>query len=175
MNKKIMAGVFFFFSLCFACYSKQLVIVFKDGAEITFDMQTIESFYLKGEESPFSMFEGEWHGDKGIKTCYINEAGLFSMQLNNGYAWSGVYQIENGLLILETPYPVPLEYMLNNDIPINIAKQAMKVIQRPDRWILRISDNGLKLIGQIRHFRLHWTDDRLLNVEYVERDTVWMR
>ncbi len=175
MNKKLLIVLLSFLLVCFFCYSKQLVIVFKDGTQITYDTQTIEWFYLKDEDNLFSGFEGEWCGDKGIKAVYVNEAGHFSIQLNNGYAWSGLYQLENDCLIIETPYPVPLEYMLNDGIPLNIAKQAMKAIQQPDRWIFGISDDGLKLIGQKRHFRLQWTDDRLLNVEYVERESVWMR
>ena len=51
----------------------------------------------------------------------------------------------------------------------------MKIVQRPDRWIFVITDNGMKMEGQKRNFRLQWNNDRMLNIEYVERESIWER
>ncbi len=175
MFKKSLIIALILFAFTSFCFSKQLVITFKDGTKVVYNIDQIEEFYVENGDSVFSTIEGEWKGDRGIKSCYINESGLFSIQMMNGYAWSGYCQFENGYLILETPYPIPVEYMLNYDIPVNIAKEARKVIKRADRWIFTITGNGMKLEGQKRNFRLRWSNDRLLGIEYVEREAVWER
>ena len=163
------------FIISFYAFSKQLVISFKDGTKVVYNIDQIDKFYIEDGDNVFKILEGEWKGDKGIKTCYINESGIFSIQMVNGFAWSGYCRFENGYLVIETPYPIPVEYILNYDIPINIAKQAMKIVQRPDRWIFVITDNGMKMEGQKRNFRLQWNNDRMLNIEYVERESIWER
>jgi len=173
--RKIFIGICLFCLLFLIGYGKQLVISFKDGTKVVYNVDQIEEFYIEDGENLFSTIEGDWSGDKGIKNCFINESGVFSIQLNNGYAWSGYGKFENGNLILETPFPVPVEYMMNFDIPLHIAKQAIKIIERPDRWIFTISANGMVLEGQKRNFRLQWLNERILNVEYVVREAVWHR
>lgn len=175
MNKKVIFITLLILVLSLACFSKKLVIAFKDGTKVVYNIDQIEEFYVEDGDNIYATLEGEWKGDKGIKACYINESGVFSIQMVNGYAWSGYCRFENGYLIVETPYPIPVEYMLNYDIPVNVAKEAMKVVQRPDRWIFVVADNGMKLEGQKRNFRLQWNNDRLLNIEYVERESVWER
>ncbi|MFP4461033.1 MAG: hypothetical protein ACLFQE_02440 [Thermotogota bacterium] len=175
MFKKLIFITLLLLLFSFTCLSKQLVISFKDGTKVVYNIEKIEEFYVEDDDNIFLTIQGEWKGDKGIKSCYINETGIFSIQMKNGYTWSGYSQFENGHLIFETPYPVPLEYMLNYDIPVNIAKEARKAIQRPDRWIFSITANGLKLEGQKRNFRLQWNNNRLLDIEYVQREVVWER
>ncbi|MDN5360616.1 MAG: hypothetical protein PWQ84_1679 [Thermotogaceae bacterium] len=175
LPKKYLIITLLLLFLSLLCLSKQLVIIFKDGTKVVYNIDQIEEFYVENGDNVFSTLEGEWQGDRGIKSCYINESGLFSIQMMNGYAWSGYCQFENGYLMLETPYPIPVEYMLNYNIPVNIAKEARKVIERADRWIFTITGNGMKLEGQKRNFRLRWNNNRLLDIEYVEREAVWER
>lgn len=175
MFKKLILITLLLLIFSLVCLSKQLVIAFKDGTKVVYNIDQIEAFYVADEDYIFQTIQGEWKGDKGIKSCFINESGVFGIQLVNGYAWSGYCQFENGYLILETPYPIPLEYMLNYDIPLNIAKEARKVIKRADRWIFTLIGNGMKLEGQKRNFRLLWNNDRLLDIEYVEREAIWER
>lgn len=175
MIKKNLILIVFVCLLSFSHFGKHLVISFKDGTKVVYNFDQIEEFHIEDDDNVYATLEGDWTGDKGIKNCYINEGGIFSIQLDNGYSWSGYCKVENGNLILETPYPVPVEYIVNFDIPLHIAKEAIKIIERPDRWIFTITANGMVLEGQKRNFRLQWLNERILNVEYVVRDAVWQR
>lgn len=175
MRKRNLILLVLLFFLLFSVFSRQFVILFNDGSKAVYDMEKIEEIRFEDGSDVFSTLEGVWKGDRGIKNCYINETGVFSIQLNNGYCWSGYCKFENNHIIFETPYPIPVEYLSNYNIPINIAKQAIKVISRPDRWIFILSHNGLILEGQKRNFRLQWNDERILSLEYVARGAFWQK
>jgi len=150
------------------------VIVFKDGTKAEYNTSDIKRiYYSELKDSP--EIQGKWYGDKGIQTVYITEKDLFSIQLENGYSWSGVIKREDDLYIFETPFPIPVEYFENYNIPKDIASKVREVIKKPDRWQFRLSDDGQFLSGQKNCVQISFSQSNLFDIDFVERKAEWQR
>jgi hypothetical protein len=49
------------------------------------------------------------------------------------------------------------------------------MISRPDKWFLKIQDGGRLLVGQKNGFLISWSEKKLFDIDYVERESVWQR
>jgi len=155
--------------------AKNLIINFKDGTQVIYNLEDINYLFFEERTSKFSTVAGEWTGDKGVQKVYINSNGVYSVQLNNGYSWSGSVKLDNGMLIIETPYPIPIEYFLNYNIPIEVAKEARQSVPRPDRWLFNIYSNGKVLRGQKETFYLTWSGNDLTSTSSKTRNSEWLK
>ncbi len=153
---------------------REMVIIFKDGREIVFDSSEIEKVYYRGSDEN-SDITGKWYGDKGIRNIYINKQGIYSIQLENGYTWSDYVLYEGDLMIFKTPYPIPIEYFLNYNIPEDIAEKGQKIIKKPDEWLFLLSEKGNVLSGQKNCFIITFSGDKLFDIDFVERNSEWCR
>lgn len=155
-------------------FSKSIVLYFKNGEILEYNLNKIESIKFEEENDHFKLISGIWNGDKGIEKIIINSNGTITIICDNGFSWKSKVEKNNSKYKFYVPNPQPVMYN-NNYFPSMISEQLYNMISFSSYWELELSENG-KILNGLKHGPyVYWSGETIGSIEEYERNAEWSR
>ncbi len=170
--KKILVILIIFLGI--TLFSKSVVLYFKNGEILEYNLNEIESIKFEEENDDFKLISGIWNGDKGIKKIIINSNGTATFICDNDFSWNSKIENNNNKYKLYVPNPQPIMYN-NNYFPSMISEQLYNLVNEQSYWELVLAENGKVLTGIKHGVYVYWSGNKIDYIEAYEREAEWLR